>query len=188
MMNKQISDQALALQVDKLPKEMQPQRDLWQGIERAIQHKSQQATVESKKNNVIPMAWAASLIAAVLVAWVSFAPTTSELSTPLMANNQEKLQPSAGQLVSSMQESFQQQKQAMLVSYGKPDMTNLPIKMQNQLVELAQARKAIEKALTNDANNADLLNLLRFTQAQELDLLQKLYPYMNNKNAQWQTI
>ena len=48
--------------------------------------------------------------------------------------------------------------------------------------------QAIEKALINDENNADLLNLLRFTQQQELNLLQQLYPYMNNKNIQWQTI
>lgn len=184
-MNKQISEQALASYVDKLPREMQPERDLWSGIERAIQGKSQQNTVEHKKNNVVPMAWAASLIAAVLVTWISFAPTP-QLSTPLTVNNEttaEKLQ-----LVNSMQSNFQQQKQAMLVSYGQPDMTNLPVKMQNQLIELEKARKAIEKALENDANNVDLLNLLRFTHQQELSLLQQLYPYMNNKNAQWQTI
>jgi len=182
-MNKQISDQALTSQVDSLPKEMQPERDLWSGIERAIQGKSQQSPIENKKSNVTPMAWAASLVAAVLVAWVSFAPAP-QLSEPLAANQEE----SAGQLVSAMQDNFQQQKQTMLVSYGQPDMTDLPAKMQNQLVELAQARKAIEKALVNDGSNVDLLNLLRFTQQQELDLLQKLYPYMNNKNAQWQTI
>jgi len=182
-MNEQISDQALASQVNKLPKEMQPERDLWSGIERAIQGQSQQSYNESTKNNLAPMAWAASLIAAVLVAWVSFAPTP-QLSTPLMAKNEGTTE----QLVNTMQTNFQQQKQAMLVSYGQPDMTNLPIKMQNQLIELAQARKAIEKALINDGNNVDLLNLLRFTHQQELNLLQKLYPYMSNKNVQWQTI
>jgi len=128
-MNKHISDQALVSQVDKLPKEMQPERDLWSGIERAIQGKSQQSTLENKKNNVVPMAWAASLIAAVLVAWVSFAPTPQS-STPLTAHQVG----SAEQLVSSMQTDFQQQKQAMLVSYGQPDMTELPIKMKNQLI------------------------------------------------------
>lgn len=188
-MNKQISDQALASQIDKLPKEMQPSRDLWSGIERAIQNKSQQSAFESKSmaeskpNKVVPIAWAASLIAAVLVAWISFAPTPP-LSTPLMVNIDE----TAEQIVNSMHSNFQQQKQVMLVSYGQPDMTNLPIKMQNQLTELAQARKAIEKALANDGNNIDLLNLLRFTQQQELNLLQKLYPLMSNKNGQWQTI
>ena len=137
---------------------------------------------------MVPMAWAASIIAAVLVAWVSFAPTTSQLSTPLTAGNEQNVKVENAPLVKSMQDSFQQQKQAMLVSYGTPDMTNLPTKMQQQLVELAQARKAIEKALLNDVNNVDLLNLLRFTQQQELNLLQQLYPYMNNENVQWQTI
>jgi len=187
MMNKQVSDKALASHVDKLPNEMQPQRDLWSGIERAIQDKSQHGPIVNQKNNIVPMAWAASFIAAVLVAWISFAPTP-HLATPLTASNEDTIQPTVGQLVSSMQESFKQQKQAMLVSYGQPDMTNLPVKMQTQLVELAQARKTIKQALVNDENNVDLLNLLRFTQQQELNLLQQLYPYMNNRNIQWQTI
>ena len=182
-MNKQTSDQTLAFQIDKLPKELSPERDLWSGIERAIQNKSQQSASESKPNVKVPMAWAASLIAAVLVTWVYVSPT-QQLATPLMANNNETAQ----QLVNSMQTNFQQQKQAMLVSYGQPDMTNLPIKMQDQLTELAQARKTIEKALANDGNNVELLNLLRFTQQQELKLLQQLYPLMNNENAYWQTI
>lgn len=187
-MNKQVSDQALASQVDKLSKEMEPQRDLWSGIERAIQGKSQHETMVSNKKSIVPIAWAASFIAAVLVAWISFTPTTLKLFMPLTTINEEVSPLDAGVLVTSMQESFQQQKKAMLVSYGQPDMTNLPAKMQTQLIELAQARKTIKKALLNDENNADLLNLLRFTQEQELNLLQQLYPYMNNKNIQWQTI
>ncbi|MBL4942625.1 MAG: hypothetical protein JKY81_13315 [Colwellia sp.] len=187
-MNKQISDQGLASQVDKLPKEIQPQRDLWSGIERAIQGKNQQDASEVKHNNIIPMAWAASLIAAVLVTWIAFKPTSLQLSTPLLVSNEQASSTSDMALASSMQSSFQQQKQTMLVSYGAPDMTNLPISMQNQLTALAQARQTIKKALTNDSTNVDLLNLLRFTQQQELNLLQQLYPYMNNKNAQWQRI
>ena len=187
-MDKKISDQALAAQVIQLSKELQPQRDLWPGIERAIQGKNQQEVSIHKKSAVIPMAWAASIIAAVLVAWISFAPTPSTLSIPLMAENEQGVEFNTDQLVRSMQVSFQQQKQAMLVSYGTPDMTNLPTEMQNQLVELAQARQSIEKALVNDVNNVDLLNLLRFTQQQELKLLQQLYPYMSNENVQWQTI
>lgn len=187
-MNKQISDQRLTSLVNKLPKEMQPQRDLWPGIERAIENISQQDSSKNNKITVLPMAWAASIIAAVLVAWIAFAPTTSQLSSALTANNAPTVQFDTEAMVSSMQVNFQQQKQAMLVSYGKPDMTNLPINMQNQLVELAQARKTIEKALIDDVNNVDLLNLLRFTHQQELNLLQQLYPYMSHKNAQWQSI
>ena len=187
-MNKQISDQRLTSLVNELPKDMQPQRDLWSGIERAIQDKVQQDNSKSNNNTVLPMAWAASIVAAVLVAWISFAPTTSTLSPLLTKSNEEKVPLNTEVIISSMQANFQQQKQAMLVSYGKPDMASLPINMQNQLVELAKARRTIEKALVDDVNNVDLLNLLRFTQQQELNLLQQLYPYMNNKNIQWQTI
>ena len=184
-MNKPISDQLLVSQIDKLPKEIEPQRDLWSGIERAIQDKSQDSAKERKHS--VPMAWAASICAAVLVTWISLSPTT-QVKTPLTANNQESIKQTANQLVSLMQENFQQQKQAMLVSYGQPDLSNLPEKLQSQLVELAKARATIEKALADDENNADLINLLRFTQQQELNLLQQLYPMLNNNNIQWQTI
>jgi hypothetical protein len=187
-MNKQKSDQTLDAQVNKLPKAMQPQRDLWPGIERAIQDKSQEDVMVAKSNYKLPMAWAASFIVAVLVAWFSFSPTKLMLSTPLVATTNEALQSDDGSLISLMKASFQQQKQEMLVSYGQPDLTNLPEKMLAQLFELSQARKTIEKALTSDKNNVDLLNLLRFTQQQELNLLQQLYPFMDNQNIQWQTI
>lgn len=188
MMNKQVSDQTLASEVRKLPKDMQPQRDLWPGIERAIQHKNQRVQHTDKQQSLPPMAWAASIIAAVLVAWISFAPTSTNITPDLVSNHSEQAALNSDVLVKAMQTNFQQQKQAMLVSYGKPDMSNLPVTMQNQLEELAQARKTIEKALKADANNVDLLNLLRFTQQQELNLLQQLYPYMNNNNVHWQSI
>jgi hypothetical protein len=47
--------------------------------------------------------------------------------------------------------------------------------MQTELSQLAKARVAIRNALDNDENNVDLLNLLDFTQQQELKLLQQLY-------------
>ena len=187
MMNKHISDQTLSSYVDRLPKELSPQRDLWSGIERAIQDKSQQNISVNEKSHFVPTAWAASFIAAVLLSWVVFSPS-STVTTPLTANNEKALQSSAQQLVGLMQVSFQQQKQAMLVSYGQPDMSKIPADMQTQLEELGKARNTIEKALLNDENNIDLLNLLRFTQQQELNLLQQLFPHMSNNNVQWQSI
>ena len=182
-----MSDQALSSYVDRLPKEINPERDLWSGIERAIHNKSQQNISVNEKNGFVPMAWAASFIGAVLLSWVAFSPTSS-VQTPLIASNENVMQSTTGQLVSSMQANFQRQKQAMLVSYGQPDITKLPADMQAQLDELAKARNTIERALLNDENNIDLLNLLRFTQQQELDLLQRLYPYINNSSIQLQTI
>jgi 3-dehydroquinate dehydratase len=74
-----------------------------------------------------------------------------------------------------MQHNFQQQKQTLLVSYGKPSMEQLSPAMKKELKQLGDARASIRKALASDENNADLLNLLDFTQQQELKLLQQLY-------------
>lgn len=184
--SEQVFEQALKSKIDSLPKEMQPQRDLWLGIERAIEQKEQAPF--SEKKAMVPMAWAASIIAAVLLTWYSLTPSLNPSENEVLVKNLEsnKEEISGSQLVDMMQENFSQQKKAMLVSFGQPNIKNLPEKMQSQLVVLAQARTAIEKALLADENNVDLLNLLRFTQQQELDLLEQLSPYMNDPS--WHTI
>lgn len=182
-MNKEISEQQLEQQVTQLAKEIQPKRDLWSGIERAIAHASQehgsqdirpqanasQAAFKNKSNVFMPAAWAASVVAAVLLTWFSFNPKPMELNDSI-------------NLASTMQQDFEQQKQFVLASFGQPELKKLPKEMQSQLSELANARKAIATALKNDPNSSELLNLLRWTQKQELDLLKQLY------SAQWQTI
>ncbi|REL25300.1 hypothetical protein DXX93_01170 [Thalassotalea euphylliae] len=166
-----VSDQELQQKIHDLSKEVAPQRDLWPGIEKAIS--AQQLSPQRPQNHkgrskVVPFAWAASLVAAVLLTWVNVAPpgiSTSELS-----------------LVASLNQEFDQQKQLMLTSFGEPDLKQLPPEMQVELAKLAQARKSIAAALDNDENNTDLLNLLQWTQQQELELLKRLY------TPQWQTI
>lgn len=194
--NEQITDQVLAGKVANLANELSPQRDLWAGIERAIQDKPQQLAERepadaSQKVPFIPVAWAASIVAAVLVTWLSLSPSVEQSKALIVNNNDVPLstEPFANdQLVTIIQDDFSQQKQAMLVSFGQPDLKQLPAKMQVQLAQLAQARLTIEKALQSDNNNVDLLNLLRFTQQQELNLLQQLLPYMGSNAVKWQTI
>jgi len=179
-----VSDKLLAEQVAQLPKEMSPERDLWSGIERAISHKSQhipseQQVCSDKQSNVfVPSAWAASVVLVMLASWFTFSPSINEVKTPTMAQTQLNEGAEQGQLVNFMQENFKQQKQTLLVSYGQPTLDKLPLAMQQELKKLANARASIRKALLADENNADLLNLLDFTQQQELKLLQQLYrPY-----------
>ena len=117
---------------------------------------------------MLPMAWAASLVAAVLLTWVSFSPQQQDLQAELS-------------LVATMQNNFAQQKQTMLASFGQPELAKLPKAMQEQLSQLA-SRDAIQVALAADANNVDLVNLLRWTQQQELALLEQLY------SPKWQSI
>jgi len=176
-MNKLLSEQDLQNQVDKLPDEMTPQRDLWTGIERAIQTKQQDEPLfeSSTKKVFVPAAWAASLIAAVLVSWVSFSP--QQESIQVVQNNGTLLN-----LVIAMQDNFKQTKQTMLVSFGQPNVSELPQEIQEELLKISSAQKAIEKALIKDPSNNDLLNLLGWTQKQELDLLTQLY------SPKWQSI
>ena len=169
-MNKFISEETLDEQVNKLPKEMSPKRDLWLGIEKAIAVSPQQTNGKSNdKSKRVHLAWAASVVAAVLLTWFSFSP---------------QIEPSQGNinLASVMKKDFEQQKQLMLTSFGQPELKKLSPEMQLQLEELSSARAAIDKALANDANNSELLNLLRWTQKQELELIKQLY------SPQWQTI
>jgi hypothetical protein len=168
-MNTQNSEKILQDQLAQLPKEMAPERELWSGIEKAIQHKSQTNNSENSNRPVISMAWAASVIAAVLLTWGVIKPQQEQLHTPVS-------------LVAAMQQDFEQQKQTMLVSFGQPKISALSPEMQKQLAELLSARQAIEKALVDDPNSSDLLNILRWTQKQELELIKQLY------SPQWQMI
>lgn len=162
-MNNQVLKQQLQKQLDELPREISPERDLWPGIEVALQQRSQQG--KHTKTTLLPFAWAASVVAAVLLTWVNITP-----------------QQATDDLVASLQSDFEQQKKTMLVSFGRPELTKLPVAMQQQLQQLASARNSIQLALAADENNVDLLDLLRWTQQQEMDLLKQLY------SPQWQTI
>lgn len=172
-MTKALSDTALDKklnqEIDQLSEEMTPQRDLWAGIEKAIHQKPQQSEKEKSFANAkgAPLAWAASIMVAVLITWGS-------------VNDDD--QGMAIDTVALMQQTFDQQKQTMLVSFGQPKLEELPKDMQEQLTQLASARKSIESALAEDPNNMELINLLRWTQLQELRLIEQLY------TPKWQTI
>jgi len=168
---KVFSDKDLAEQVAMLPNEMIPERDLWSGIERAINHNNQQESTDKQNNVFVPSAWAASVLLVVLASWFTFSPAIDGSKSPEMAQTQQEDGVTQGQLVNFMQKNFQQQKQTLLVSYGQPALDKLPLAMQKELKQLADARASIRKALLAD----DLLNLLDFTQQQELKLLQQLY-------------
>jgi hypothetical protein len=178
-MSKLLSEQNLQNKVAELPDEMTPQRDLWAGIERAIQTKQQdkRSFDSPKKAAFVPTAWAASIVAAVLVTWVSFSPQFLDKSVNVAQQNNSSLN-----LVMAMQENFKQTKQTMLVSFGQPKVSELPQEIQEELIKLSSAQATIEKALIEDPSNNDLLNLLRWTQKQELDLLTQLY------SPKWQSI
>ena len=163
-----ISDQKLQQDIAQLPSELTPERDLWPGIERALQVKSGERVSNRNRKVVAPVAWAASIVAAVLLTWVNVTPQGDTTDSPSLLN--------------VMQTDFQQQRQLLLVSFGQPDISKLSPEMQAELAKLASARQTIEKALLEDPENGDLLNLLRWTQQQELEFIEQLF------RPQWQSI
>lgn len=168
-----ISDKQLQAKIDELPKELAPERELWTGIEKAINQTSANDVESNQKQGAkvfMPTAWAASLVAAVLVTWLSLSPSGGIDANP---------EPS---LVAAITQDFSQQKQLLLTSFGQPDTAQLPESMKAELDKLANARASIVAALEDDENNTDLLNLLQWTQQQELELIKRLY------TPQWQTI
>lgn len=168
---KTVSDELLKDKVTELPLEISPRRDLWQGIERAIVETNQDIKTESKVENksIYLVSLAASFALAAVLSWKMLLPV------------QDVVQPDIS-MVEVLQKDFDQQKQFLLTSYGKSDQVNLAPAMKTQLAELKSARESIKKALLADPNNVDLINLLRWTQKQELELLEHLY------SPQWQSI
>ena len=167
-MNRQNCDDRLAKGLADLPSELTPERDLWPGIEKAIAVTPQLSPQKNQKR-YMPVAWAASVALAAVLTWGLVGPVDNNMQAPV-------------DLVSVMELEFNNQKSVMLASFGQPNILALPQDMQVQLTSLENARKSIIEALKEQPNNSDLLNLLRFTQQQELNLLEKLY------SPQWQTI
>ena len=112
-----------------------------------------------------------------MVTWVSFSPQLADKSVNIAQQDNSPLN-----IVTAMQENFKQTKQTLLVSFGQPEVSELPKEIQEELIKLSSAQKTIEKVLIEDPSNNDLLNLLRWTQKQELDLLTQLY------SPKWQNI
>lgn len=172
-MKETMNEQQLQQQIDDLSADIQPQRDLWQGIERAIEMKSQeQEQPAAKKDNVVkvnfqPYAWAASIVLAVVVTF-NYQSQTEQVPE-LTA-------------LEVIEQQYLEEKQNMLVSFGKPDLSKLPPKISKQFDEIQSARESLLTALEDDPENPDLLNLLKWTQQQELNLLEQLY------SPKWQTI
>ncbi|MGB1199284.1 MAG: hypothetical protein ACPG46_09555 [Thalassotalea sp.] len=164
-----ITDQELDKRIAQLTTEMSPEKDLWVGVERAIANKEQHSASPTTAKRHIHLAWAASFVAAILLTWGLTMPSQQVQQTPI-------------DLALMMEENFNTNKQLILASYGQTQGQTLSADMQKQLNELSSARATINNALKADPNNSDLLNLLRWTQQQELDLLQQIY------SPQWQTI
>ncbi|KZN46876.1 hypothetical protein N482_11335 [Pseudoalteromonas luteoviolacea NCIMB 1942] len=168
-MTKPSFDEFLAKNVEQSdrPEHMpQPQKELWSGIERAINAESPTNASQSSQQNRVDVwrqatAIAASTLVGMCAVYFSMKPATQ---SPVM----------------QMSNYFEQQKQTLLVQYGsQPALTH---DWQVQLQELEQAEQAIKTVLENDPENAALLQMLAQVYQQQLDLINRVH------QPRWQQI
>ncbi|KZN51668.1 hypothetical protein N476_12640 [Pseudoalteromonas luteoviolacea H33] len=167
-MTKPTFDEFLSQEVSKAQQQQdlpEPQRPLWQGIDKAINAQSDTVHInEAAKGNGVwrqMSALAAATCVGMCVMYFS-------LSIPEQNN------------MVQMSQYFEQQKQILLVQYGnQPALTN---DWQVQLQELEEAEQAIKLALENDTQNAALLQMLAQVYQQQLDLIERVH------QPRWQKI
>lgn len=151
-------EQHLQEKLETLPRQIQPQRDLWPGIELAIENQTQHA----KK----PVMWAG------IAASIAIFGLLGLLSLNMVMR--PTLKPSEiNQLVSSMSEQHEKQKQFLLASYEQqPALTDNWL---DQLKELDSAATVIKTALVEDPNDANLIKLLQQVYQQQIKLIQSVH-------------
>lgn len=142
--------------IAKAPKELEPTRDLWPGIEFALDN-SKQASQQFSKQHVV---WgiAASILLVGFIALLSF-----ESGKQVSGNN----------LVQQLSEQHVKQKDALLVSLK--DQVAVTQNWQQQLQELDEAAIAIKKALANEPNNVALLKMLKQVHQQQIALIERVH-------------
>lgn len=149
--------------VNQLSREIQPERDLWPGIEAAITQ-SPMPSSSSVKRMTPWFATAASLVFAAILG-VMYWQQTKISSTSLLA---------------SMERQHQQSMQRLLVSYeDQPAATD---NWQAQLADLDSAAQAIRQVLKEEPNNPELLRMLRHVYQQQLQLIEKVH------QPRWQSL
>lgn len=154
-MNNNDFDSHLKQQLAALPRDKQPDRDLWQGVELALANDVSNKPRLTAKYYLL----AASFAAFALLGWLSL----SQQSNPLSGQD----------LVAVLSEQHQQQKHALLVKFK--DQPALTQNWQQQLTELDEAAGAIKAALENEPNNMALLKMLQNVHQQQINLIERVH-------------
>lgn len=158
------AEQRLKQAIDGLPRELQPERDLWPGIAYAIREKD----LPRPRPYLQQMALAASLLV-VLATSLYFG-----LRQPVLSPARAEL----AELIMDLQSQHQSSKNALLVQYR--DQPAAWSDWQGQMQELEDAETAIYRALRQDPNNLELLTILRQVQDKQIKLIDAVFaPRLN---------
>ena len=161
------SQQKLDQMVKKGTSELAPERELWTGIEQAINQANNHENSDTGNNveKVGKAAWRAPTFAIAASVFVA-------ITVGLFAYETGKsVQGDA--LIAAMSEQHQNQKQSLLIRFkDRPAATN---NWQQQLDELDEAAAAIKKALEEEPNNPALLKMLKNVYEQQMAIIERVH-------------
>lgn len=152
--------------IDEMPREIKPERDLWQGIELGIERRENNALDNPLKPRARSWQYsvAASFFAVAMIGWL----VVQQISAPPADQN-----PSLSDLAAALTEQHTEQKQQLLVSLQ--DQPALTENWQEQLIELDEAAGAIKAALAQDPTNTALLKMLQNVYQQQMNLIERVH-------------
>ena len=154
-------DDKLAQHISGIPKEKQPERDLWRGIELGIT--SQQDDASS--STVTAKQWMAIAASVCLVTVLWFAAP--------FAFKADESRSDGYALIDAMSMQQQQQVNSLLASYEST--AALTEDWQEQLKELDDAADVIKAALKDDPDNSALIKMLHHVYQQQIALIERVH-------------
>lgn len=164
-MTEQDYDRLLDASVADLPREAQPPRDLWAGIDHAIEMRANDQKMSTSNFRRI----AAMLALVIGGSWFYYA--------DISLNTTSSSEVSQTMLAADIDKGFKVQKANILAAYeGQPALT---LTWKDQLRELEVARSSIWQELKKNPNNAYMIQILLEVQQQQLDLIKNVHTTLN---------
>lgn len=164
-MSEQNHDQLLDTYVADLPKEIVPPKDMWAGIDHAI---------ELRRNE---KKWRANKFLQAATVAAIFISTTWFLGSEFNSNTADVNEVNLSMLADDIDKGFKMQKANMLASYkGQAALTST---WEDQLHELEVARSNVWEALKDNPGNTYMVQILVEIQEQQLDLIKSVHSQTN---------
>lgn len=154
-MNDKNFEETLNRALNELDRDITPARDLWPGIDHAI------------NANTVAVPKIVAIAASVLLA-VSLA-----ISGNLYFSSTQTNERGVDEFIALLQSEHEKNKQSLLVEYQ--DQAALAPDWESQMQQLEQAEQAIYEALKGDTENIELLKILRQVQTKQIELIESVY-------------
>lgn len=154
-MNDRQFEETLNDALNDLERDITPARDLWPGIDHAI------------NTDTIAVPKLVAIAASVLLA-VSLA-----ISGNLYFGSTQTNERGVEEFIALLQGEHEKNKQSLLVEYQ--NQVALAPDWEDQMQQLEQAEQAIYEALKEDTENIELLKILRQVQTKQIELIESVY-------------